>query len=53
MEVYIEFIKRVKSKLDKEYYLNIIEKLNLWQNDKIRFSNKARFAILDYIDSIE
>lgn len=53
MEVYIEFIKRVKSKLDKEYYLNIIEKLNLWRNDKIRFSNKARFAILDYIDSIE
>jgi hypothetical protein len=52
MEVYIEFVKRISKKLDAEYYNNIIQKFNGWKNDKNRFSNKARFAILDFIDTL-
>jgi hypothetical protein len=52
IEVYIEFIKCISKKLEKVYYNNIIEKLNIWKSDKNRFSNKARFAILDFMETL-
>ena len=52
IEVYIEFVKCISKKLEPEYYSNIIQKFNGWKNDKNRFSNKARFAILDFIDTL-
>jgi len=52
IEVYIEFVKCISKKLQTEQFSNIIEKFNVWKNDKVRFSNKARFAILDFIDTL-
>jgi len=52
IEVYIEFVKCVSKKLEPVYYSNIIQKCNTWKNDKVRFSNKARFAILDFMDTL-
>jgi hypothetical protein len=56
MEVYIELLKRVRIKLkqlDKMFYDTIINKLNSWKNDKIQFTSRTRFAILDLFDSIK
>jgi hypothetical protein len=56
MEVYIELLKRVYIKLkqlDKTFYDTIINKLNSWKNDKIQFTSRSRFAILDLFDSLK
>ena len=56
MEVFIELMKRLSHKLkdiDNIFYKTIIDKLNIWKNDKNRFASRARFAILDFFDSIE
>jgi hypothetical protein len=56
MEVYIELLKRVHIKLkqmDKAFYDTIINKLNSWKNDKIQFTSRTRFAILDLFDNLK
>jgi len=55
LEVYIEFIKKVEKKLkenNEKLHHSLIEELNVWKMDKIHFTNRARFAILDFIESI-
>ena len=55
LEVYIEFIKKVEKKLkenNETLHQLLIEELNVWKMDKIHFTNRARFAILDFIESI-
>jgi len=55
LEVYIEFIKKVEKKLkenNETLHRKIIEELNIWKMDKLTFTNRARFAILDFIESI-
>jgi hypothetical protein len=55
LEVYIEFIRKVEKKLkdsDEPFHRQLIEELNIWKMDKLQFTNRARFSILDFIESI-
>lgn len=56
VEIFVDFIKRIDTKLQtcsKVIYKDIHAQLTLWKQSKEQFSNRGRFAILDYLDSIE
>ena len=54
MEILIDILKRISEKLKKNnplFFEEIIAKLIAYKNDKIRFTNRTRFAIMDYFDN--
>lgn len=54
MEILIDIMKRISEKLKKNhglFYDEIIAKLIAYKNDKIMFTNRTRFAIMDYFDN--
>ncbi len=54
MEILIDMLKRITETLkikDKAFFEEIIEKLISYKNDKLRFTSRTRFAIMDYFDS--
>ena len=56
VEIFVDFIKRIDTKLQmssKVIYKNIHAQLTLWKQSKEQISNRGRFAILDYLDSVE
>ena len=36
-----------------EFMRDILKLLETWKNDKAKYSNKARFTILDYLDTLQ
>lgn len=56
VEIFVDFIKRIDTKLQtcsKVIYKDIHTQLTMWKQSKDQISNRGRFAILDYLDSIE
>ena len=56
VEIFVDFIKRIDTKLQtcsKVIYKDIHAQLTVWKQSKEQISNRGRFAILDYLDSIE
>jgi hypothetical protein len=56
VEIFVDFIKRIDTKLQKcskVIYKDIHSQLTLWKQSKEQISNRGRFAILDYLDSVE
>lgn len=56
LDIYVDFLRLIGSQLKKsspEKYDDIIAKLNQWKDMKPRFTNRARFSILDYLDEIQ
>jgi hypothetical protein len=54
MEILIDILKRISEKLKKNnplFFEELIAKLIAYKNDKIRFTNRTRFAIMDYFDN--
>ena len=56
IEIFINFFQKIYKKFLREHpdqYKNILNKLESWKNDKSKFTNRARFQILDFFDLIE
>jgi hypothetical protein len=56
VEIFVDFIKRIDTKLQtcsKVMYKDIHTQLIHWKLSKDQISNRGRFAILDYLDSVE
>ena len=56
IDIYVEFIRLVGAQLKKtsnDIYNDILNKLIKWKDMRQRFTNRARFSILDYLDEIE
>ncbi len=56
VEIFVDFMKRIDSKLQtcsKVIYKDIHAQFILWKQSNDQISNRGRFAILDYLDSIE
>jgi hypothetical protein len=56
VEIFVDFMKRIDSKLQmcsKVIYKDIHAQFTIWKQAKDQISNRGRFAILDYLDSIE
>ena len=54
MEIFIDMMKRITDTLKIKhtaFFEEIMEKLISYKNDKIRFTSRTRFAIMDYFDS--
>jgi len=54
MEIFIDMLKRITATLKTKhsaFFEEIMEKLISYKNDKIRFTSRTRFAIMDYFDS--
>ena len=56
VEIFVDFMKRIDSKLQtcsKVIYKDIHAQFIIWKQSNEQISNRGRFAILDYLDSIE
>ena len=55
IDIYVELIRLVESKFkleNREMYNVIFKKLEEWKSLRQKFTNRARFSILDYIESV-
>jgi hypothetical protein len=56
VEIFVDFMKRIDSKLQacsKAIYKDIHAQFIIWKQANDQISNRGRFAILDYLDSLE
>lgn len=56
VEIFVDFMKRIDSKLQmcsKVIYKDIHAQFTIWKQSNDQISNRGRFAILDYLDSVE
>jgi hypothetical protein len=56
VEIFVDFMKRIDSKLQtcsKIIYKDIHAQFTIWKQSNDQISNRGRFAILDYLDSVE
>jgi hypothetical protein len=56
VEIFVDFMKRIDSKLQicsKVIYKDIHAQFTIWKHANDQISNRGRFAILDYLDSVE
>lgn len=56
IQLYVMIVSTVDKKLTQnspEFMRDILKLLETWKNDKAKYSNKARFTILDYLDTLQ